>query len=126
MAPDMTLADPTPDEAFCLGLARACPGLGPVLAEHIADNDTGDADESPLLPYVFLADVGRYLAGQPPDKAAIIDHIDAALATRPELNNLITVGFIESILDPDEFEPIMKGVAGPHIRQEWKRMYHGG
>ena len=82
-------------DRFCYDLVAQRPELQHVLAEHLEDNDG-------LLPYLFLADVARWLeaniADHPTEASAILGILESAAdAADPDLRTLIFAGFVEAL-----------------------------
>ena len=86
----------TPSQQLVRDLVSAFPVLGPIMEEHLVDQD------GELLPYLFMADVARWAdssLGQDPDAVArLVDWLEREFAiAEPAEKDLIGLGFVETI-----------------------------
>lgn len=89
--------------------------LIPVFEEHVTDYDE-------LLPYVFMGDVTRYILSGGSQRLAIISYLNEKLKGGDEdIQNLISVGFVENLEDGEELERALQGVDADALREEWMR-----
>lgn len=98
--------DVTVEAQFTHDLVEVVPELSSLLDEHLLDQ------EGELLPYVFMADVARWLHEQ---SARSPDRVEQALAWLEarfssggfDVRNLIDVGILEMLPGLPEGEPIL-------------------
>lgn len=101
-------------EQFCRDAVKAAPDIGPLFAEHLADNDE-------VLPHVFVADLARYvLAGgaQRRELVTFFEHRLKACTVGDDVENVIWVSFLE-YLDAEEFAQALSGVDAPTLTEAW-------
>ena len=94
-------------------LVSSFPELGPMLDEHKADFDE-------ILPTLFMADVARWAAAHVADQRGRVSELTDWLeshyvADTDEVNNLIGVGFVESLPRHDEPGAEVLGLLGPEL-----------
>jgi hypothetical protein len=109
----------TQEERFCRELAESFPDVNTILNEHV------DYYEE-LLPNVFMGDLTRYILGDGPERADIVQHLeDAFVSGTRDLEDLIAVSFVENIETRDSLEHALNGVKGNGLRGEWERQNAG-
>ena len=100
---------------FCKNLAKKFPDIASILAEHLSDYDK-------LLPYVFLADVTRYVLANEQSRKLVVEHLESMFATgRAAVENLIALSFVQNLENEDDLNCAMKGAQAPRLRAEWIR-----
>ena len=104
----------TVETDFTNRLVRAFPELGAALDEHLTDQ------EGELLPYVFLADVARWLEGQAPTRggrvAEMLEWLEREFVSgTSDVRNLIDVGIVEMLPASPEGDNLL-AMLGPELR----------
>lgn len=106
-------------EELCNHLATLSPALSELFNEHRTDN-FGE-----ILPYVFLADVARFVASNRPGTSLAIDYLNSSLKNvSKDIDNLIAVGFIESLDDFKVIQNISSYQIHCHLKEEWERQHN--
>ena len=114
-------------ERFAKDLANRFSGLAPVLAEHMQDNFGA------LLPHVFLGDVTRWVVGlvtaskaeailrNRPELTSILRYLEDSYASGDvELQELISVSFLELLPRPGESGAEIRHMVGPALSAQLK------
>ena len=105
---------------FCQRLAQDNPALGQSLKEHLIDN------YGQVLPHIFLADVYRKIRDSKEYAPSILRYLNRAFTSSgKEVNDLIAVGFVETIDDFDEIESVADWGDYCHLKDEWLRQRDG-
>ncbi len=102
-------------QQFCEELVQNFNNLGPILIEHVSDNDE-------ILPHVFLGDVTRYVLAdgiQHANSYAFL-MIDLQKEKRT-LRDLIAVSFIENLESEEELKHATQDVKADALCEEWHR-----
>ena len=100
---------------FCENLARECPALSDLLAEHKADYDD-------ISPRVFLGDVTRYVLAGGTKRRDIVTYLNKSVSSGdPDVENLVAVSFVENLESREELESAVAGVNASQIVAEWER-----
>ena len=112
--------------AFVQSLADRFPGLGAILDEHVKDFDE-------ILPHLFFGDLTRYvvnlfIAGRDTDGKPtelelreILSHLEKAYASGDdELQELISVSFLEHLPRDGEDGSKIRGIVGPSLSKQLK------
>jgi hypothetical protein len=112
-------------EAFVRSLVEHFPSLAPLLEEHLTDN-FGE-----LLPHIFLGDVVRWvltlmataraegsLAAQR-ELRAFLSHLeDVYVGGNEELQELLSVSFLENLPRPEEDGAEIRTQLGPSLTKQ--------
>jgi hypothetical protein len=112
----------TGEEELVQLLVDAFPPLRPLLDEHL-DDQFGE-----VLPYLFLADVSRYLvdlieSGRRQDALPVLDWLERRFrAGSEEEQTLIAAGFLEALPRPDEPGAAVRDALGPALSDELARV----
>jgi hypothetical protein len=106
---------------FVRSLAARFPSLAGMLADHLEDNGE-------VLPHLFFGDLTRYVVslhlaaaslgehGAPQELRDILDFLEAAYESGDEeLQELISVSFLEHIPRPGEAGSDVRGMVGPAL-----------
>jgi hypothetical protein len=110
---------PTTIQCVNLLLERV-PELRPVYDKHVHDCDE-------LLPYVFLGDVTRYVVqqirlgetGPETPVERILGFLEQCMAFGDEhVKELVSVSFIENLLEHEDAPAGIKGLIGPTLEKE--------
>ncbi len=81
------------------------------------------------LPTLFLADLGRwaankFAAGEVAEVSALLDRLEAYFRSGDsDVQELIAVGFIESMPGPHEPAGAMRGLFGPLLQEAYSRRW---
>jgi hypothetical protein len=109
---------------FIEELLQVEPALKAVFGAHICDNDE-------VLPHVFMGDVTRFIIAAAERKNAdsmlpkLINFLEVQLATGgDEIENLISVSFIENLTGEVEAISVLIPMMGPCLRKEIMRLSH--
>jgi len=104
-------------------LLERVPELRPAYDKHVRDYDE-------LLPHVFLGDVTRYVVqqihlvetGPATPVERILGFLDQCMAFGDEhVKELISVSFIENLVDYNDALAGIKGLTGPNLEKEIRR-----
>lgn len=112
-------------EAFVRALVDRFPGLAPVLEEHLTDN-FGE-----LLPHIFLGDVVRWVLTLMATARAegsltaqrelreFLSHLeDVYVGGNEELQELLSVSFLENLPRPEEDGAEIRTQLGPTLQKQ--------
>lgn len=82
---------------FLSDLALDVPDLGPIVAEHLDDND------GELLPHLLLSDIRQWclehVATDPATVQRVVDGLDRAVGSGDEaIENAVAVSFVEDLM----------------------------
>jgi hypothetical protein len=118
---------PIKSERFAKDLANRFAGLTPVLAEHMQDNFGA------LLPHVFFGDVTRWVVGLVTvskakevlrnrlELTSILKYLEDTYASGDkELQELISVSFLELLPSPGESRAEVRLMVGPALSAQLK------
>lgn len=105
-------------------LAYRFPALLPLLAEHLVDQ------EGQVLPHLFMADVERWIEdivkdGNEGQEAAreVLQFLEEAFsAGDPEIEELISVSFLEHLPRPGEAGSGVRDMLGPKLSGQLRRI----
>lgn len=110
--------------SFVRSMVVRFPGLSALLEAHVEDN------RGELLPHVFFGDVTRYVlslvlaaidGGLPPRRELrdILDYLEEAYAGGDaELQELISVSFLENLPRPGEPGAEIRKMVGPNLGRQ--------
>ena len=107
--------------SFVRSMAARFPGLEPVLAEHIKDNQE-------ILPHLFFGDMTRYAlssvrVGRPdqtPELHRLLDLLEEAFSGGDEeLQELIAVSFLENLQSTGDKGAHIITMLGPNLTKQW-------
>lgn len=107
--------------AFVGSLVYPFRELRPLLQEHLDDQ------EGELLPHLFMADIERWLEqevmNRPVQSAEAVTGVLALLeeayaAGDQEVNELISVSFLEHLPRPGDLGSEIRTMVGPHLREQ--------
>lgn len=99
--------------------------LRPLLQEHLDDND------GEVLPHLFVADVERWAEGEATAEgnarqAAVQDVLafleDAYSTQGEEIEELISVSFLEHVPRPGEPGSLLRSLLGPRLAEQLRRI----
>jgi hypothetical protein len=123
------IAISTKTERFSSDLANRFPSLGAVLAEHMKDNFGA------ILPHVFFGDVTRWLVGlvtvantaealrNRKELTSALGYLENAYNSGDEeLQELISVSFLENLPRPGERGAEIRQMVGPSLSGQLKRI----
>lgn len=106
--------------SFVRALLLRAPELQSVYDMHIDDCDE-------LLPHVFFGDVTRYVvqqvhSGESENSQSlrrILDFLEQSVASESEeVQELVSVSFLENLADHDDVVAHLKGMLGPNLSRE--------
>lgn len=106
------------DQVALLGsLAWRFPALRPALDEHLSDN------EGEILPHVLMGDYEQWCEGAVGDDDATLADVLAALEDAyatggDEVENLISVSFLEELPEPGEPGSELRERVGPTLAKQ--------
>jgi hypothetical protein len=106
--------------AFVRELAVRFPGLGAPLAEHIEEN-FGE-----VLPHVFFYEITEYAVSlanseelpQRRELRALLNYLEETYGSQEQLQELISVSFLENLPRPDEAASHIRAMLGPHLKRQ--------
>ena len=112
---------------FVQELVSHFPRLQPLLSEHAADN-FGE-----ILPHVFFGDITRYVmavvlaieSGKASDEdrrelVDILKFLESSYSTREDIQELISVSFLELLPRPEEKGARIRDILGPELTRQLK------
>jgi hypothetical protein len=107
---------------FLPGLADDVPVLGPIVREHLEDN------EGELLPHLLLSDVRQWcvehVATDPATVQQVVDGLEGAVASGDEaIENAVAVSFVEDLMADGASGEAVLALVPPRMRAmiEWFR-----
>lgn len=102
---------------FCSELAITVPELAPALNSHIKYNDD-------LLPHVFFGDVTRFAIEHTGSErsrqtlqALLVALEEGLVSNNVDIENLISVSFVENLMGEQTAIKIILRLAGPNLRK---------
>ena len=102
-------------QQFCEELVQNFNNLGPILIEHVSDNDE-------ILPHVFLGDVTRYVLADGIQRRELVRFLDDRFTKgEKDIRDLIAVSFIENLESEEELEHATQDVKADALCEEWHR-----
>ena len=106
--------------ALVRALVARFPSLRPLLEEHVDYYDE-------ILPHVFFGELTPHLVSLLPAAGSELRDILALLeetyASDPQLQELISVSFLENLPAPDESGAAIRDMLGPALTKQLARMW---
>jgi len=109
--------------SFAKQIASCSPSLELLLKEHVKDNDE-------VLPHVFFGDIVRHVVSliltarkDGPSSSSeltnILDSLEKAYSLgNGEIQELVSVSFLENLPRPGEEGAEIRGIVGPHLKKQ--------